>query len=963
MKKLLVLFFALFAIFSLTSCDKHKHYFAREWKYNETMHWRECECGEKEREEEHTGGSATETKKATCKVCGQPYGDVLNSVTPDDPTTPENNPSEGGGETDETYTVTYNVNGHGTAPSALTNVTALPAELPVLTEEGYIFEGWYLEETCTTAATAGATISADTTLYAKWSQAVATYTVTFNTLGHGKTVPEALTNATALPTELPVLTAASFTFEGWYLEETCTTAAIAGATISANTTLYAKWTLNVDLSGIKFEDDEVEFDGAKHSIKVTGLPEGLTAEYSGNDQSAKGEYTITATIKDADGESLTTLEATLKITEAKDDGTYPYLKSIGIDPTEVHNAYQLQVYSFYDSDGDGYGDLKGVEKLDYIEYLDVDIIWLSPIMSAVSYHGYDITSFYSIDPKLGTIADYKSLVNEAHERGIKIILDMPINHTSPEHEWFKGFLSGDPQYAEYYQERQPGVIYGNGGMGTFYDDEESGKSYFAAFGKTMPDLNFQSAELREGVQDVFEYWVELGADGFRLDAIKHIYDPNEIPSNQNAIELNNQYWSELRSYLKGINPNIYLVGENFSGQQEVKQYAKSFDAEFDFEGWHTALGAVANGSPWGRSGEDCRKYYDDTIIGCTNELLGENPDWIPSFMTGNHDVTRAASYIWDSVTDGDAAIKLYAALSTLRAGIPYIYAGDELGMYGKNLYDNMGVKDGELRLPIPFRDTTVDVETVLYTIMEDANGNEIGMLGTNLKNNWPTFATTCTYDSTTPYVEDKIEYANSILNVYKGLLELRREYPALAIGSMSAVADYNACATIIGFTYNGETIYVAFNYSEQATTLSGVCDGTIELIHTVNGATVSGTDLQMSGRGVAVFTATGTMGSGNSVTFADTYYLLGSMNGWAPVEEYKFIPNPGNSAEVMLTIALNAGDEFKVVKVNGTNYDWNGHDRVKNQDAVEWADGGNIKIKESRTYNLYWNPNEGLWIG
>ena len=237
--------------------------------------------------------------------------------------------------------------------------------------------------------------------------------------------------------------------------------------------------------------------------------------------------------------------------------------------------HQLLVYSFFDSDGDGYGDLKGVEeKLDYIENLGSDIIWLSPIMSAESYHGYDILSFYTIDEKLGTIEDYKSLVNEAHKRDIKILLDMPINHTSINHEWFQAYLNDDDEYTEYYQEYNPSVQNGNtstmGEKAKFYTDSETGKTYFAAFGETMPDLNYQSEELVNAIKDVFKYWIELGADGFRFDAVKHIFDPNEIPATEDSIAKNNELFQYLGEYIKSLNKDIYLLGENYSGQAEVK---------------------------------------------------------------------------------------------------------------------------------------------------------------------------------------------------------------------------------------------------------------------------------------------------------------------------------------------------------------------------------------------------------
>ena len=528
------------------------------------------------------------------------------------------------------------------------------------------------------------------------------------------------------------------------------------------------------------------------------------------------------------------------------------INSLGVKRTEVHNAYEVLIYSFFDSNGDGYGDLAGLEsKLPYLSDLGIDVLWLSPIMEAESYHGYDIKSFYNIDPKLGTMDDYLSLVDSAHEANIKIMLDMPINHTSIQHEWFIEYINGNYDYEEYYQEYNSGTSYGNtssmGEKAKFYN--MNGKSYFSAFGPEMADLNYQSSTLIDAIYEVFEFWMGLGADGFRFDAVKHIYDINEIPSSQNSLEQNVMFFENLKSHLKGINPDVYLLGENFSGQPEVLQYATCFDAEFDFESWHIALGAVTNNDPWG--GEERRKWYDDTVVGCTNELIAANYEWIPTFMTGNHDVTRAASYIGDKVADDDKALKLYAAMTMLRQGIPFIYYGDEVGMYGENKVGyNPSVGDSEVRLPMNFQDSTVDVSTVFYSYGDDKSAT----LGQNILNDWPTFKTD------NPVVEDQMNNENSLYNTYKGLIELRKSCPTLALGNMSVVSDYYQQATVYKMDYNGDTVYVAFNFGETSITIDNMAStGDLDLIYSVNTADTDGSYLKLGGRGVAVFRTSGTV--------------------------------------------------------------------------------------------------------
>ena len=634
-----------------------------------------------------------------------------------------------------------------------------------------------------------------------------------------------------------------------------------------------------------------------------------------------------------------------------DETKYPYAKSIGVDRDEPHNAYQILVYSFFDSNNDGYGDLKGVEqKLDYIKELGSDVIWLSPIMPSESYHAYDVVSFYDVDERLGTIDDFLSLVNEAHKKDMKILLDMPINHTSTNHEWFLKYVNNDEEYSDYYQEYNPDVVNGtNSSMGTAtakfyaYQNPKTGeyKSYYASFGKSMPDLNLQSQTVVNAINDVFKYWVNLGADGFRFDAVKHVFDPNEIPEGSDSVAMNNAYFKKLRAYLKTLNSDIFLVGENYSGQGEVKLYAESFDSEFDFETWHTGLGAVTRQDPWG--GKNSHRYFDNTLVGCSNELIDINPEWVPTGMTGNHDVTRAASYIGTRVADKAEALKLYASMVILRSGIPFIYYGDELGMMGENKSGaNPKVGDAEVRLPMPFSDSTIELENMFYTTV-DIDGVKSN-LGANVKEDWPA------YQTDNPTVDAQKADNNSLYNTYKGLLALRNEHPALYKGKMELVTDYNAVATIIKFSTAEETVYVAYNFDDEATTLDGVTDGTIELLHTVNNVTLKGRSLEMGARGVAVFKATGNMTINEDDPYSYiTMYIAGTFNNWSNnslqmaylgngVFEAKNVPISQESAE------------YKFVDDSGNWY--GGSSSSTNPD-------GNYKINSSGMYTIRIQVTEG----
>lgn len=649
-------------------------------------------------------------------------------------------------------------------------------------------------------------------------------------------------------------------------------------------------------------------------------------------------------------------------TVCTEENYYSSITSLGVDPSQPHNAYQVLVYSFYDSDGDGYGDLAGLEsKLDYIKDLGCDIIWLSPIMESESYHAYDITSFYRIDPKIGTIDDYLSLVNTAHEKGMKIMLDMPINHTSPNHEWFIEYLNGNSDYNEFYQEKDPSVKYGTGSsMGakaTFYTDKETGKTYFAAFGPTMPDLNYQSEALVNAIYEVFDYWTILGADGYRFDAVKHIFDPNEIPSGEDSVYLNNELFQELGAHLKEMNPNIYLLGENFSGQGEVIQYAESFDAEFDFDSWHSGLGAVTNKDPWNQG--ERRKYFDDTVVGCTNELIAKNSNWIPTFMTGNHDVTRAASYIGDKVDDDQEAFKLYAAMIALRSGIPFIYYGDEIGMYGENKSGDGKVEDSQIRLPMNFYDTTIDLRSVFYSVLD--NGT---MLGDNMLIDWSS------YKTDNPVVEDAIENPNSLYNTYKDLIAFRNAHPAIYKGTMSQHNDYSGQGTIITFQYADEVLHVAFNFSESELVITDLClDGDLELVYSVNSVDTDGYGLTLGARGVAVFTTEALDMGYSEETFDANYGLVithadgtKTFVKLKPVDEFE-----GFSQHFGDNVSLQVGDVITLIDFYNGNAEWAEDNLSRYGQYAKFSTSSNgVTCKVAGIYDFYvkfkWEADE-IYIG
>lgn len=230
------------------------------------------------------------------------------------------------------------------------------------------------------------------------------------------------------------------------------------------------------------------------------------------------------------------------------------------------NYYEVFVYSYCDSDGDGIGDFNGLtSKLDYIRDMGYTGIWLMPVNPSPSYHGYDVTDYYGVNPKYGTLEDYKNLLDEAHGRDIKIIMDLVVNHTSSQHPWFRSGLSaaqgkgGDAKYHDWYTftNKKPT----NGSY-----SEEGGVWYEANFDKGMPDLNLKNESLRGEIENIIKFWLETGVDGFRLDGCKYY-----CPLSNDSIE----FCSWIQTTAEKYKEDVYIVGEMWAGRNEIKQYYTS----------------------------------------------------------------------------------------------------------------------------------------------------------------------------------------------------------------------------------------------------------------------------------------------------------------------------------------------------------------------------------------------------
>ncbi|MCX7658781.1 MAG: alpha-amylase family glycosyl hydrolase, partial [Oscillospiraceae bacterium] len=253
--------------------------------------------------------------------------------------------------------------------------------------------------------------------------------------------------------------------------------------------------------------------------------------------------------------------------KAASDG-YKYNHELNVIDDNYRTYYEVFVYSFCDSNGDGIGDLNGlISKLDYISDMGFNGIWLMPIMPSTTYHKYDVIDYYSIDKQYGTMDDFKRLIEECNKRGIKVIIDLVLNHTSSQSEWFKSAVSAlekgqDSKYIGWYnfQKNKPA-------SDTWYKAGNSEWCYEANFWEGMPDLNLGNEELRAEIEKIAKFWLDLGVGGFRLDAAKEYYSGNP--------EKNIEVLKWFTDYCKSVKKDCYLVAEVWDGFSAFSKYYQS----------------------------------------------------------------------------------------------------------------------------------------------------------------------------------------------------------------------------------------------------------------------------------------------------------------------------------------------------------------------------------------------------
>ncbi|OAA31441.1 alpha-amylase [Kosmotoga arenicorallina S304] len=336
--------------------------------------------------------------------------------------------------------------------------------------------------------------------------------------------------------------------------------------------------------------------------------------------------------------------------------------------------YELFLRSFADGNGDGIGDFKGATKrLDYLAELGITGIWLLPVMKSPSYHGYTVSDFYSINPSYGTIEDAREFLECAHAKGIKVILDMPLNHTAINHQWFLRALAGDKSHRKKYLwlERPEWLEarrhWDNQGVWS----KLNGEYYYALFGPGSPDLNYENPELREEAKRILSFWLSLGFDGFRFDAAKHIFDfSTERGKCEYQHAKNLAFWKEMTEHCRKINPDAIFVSEVWDDPDVVDLYSSIFGIGFNFPLAYAIKESVMELNP---------NRMVEALYHVMNRYFEDVLQYSSGIFLTNHDMSRLLSYM-----KGDKE-KAHLALSVLLTlpGIPFIYYGEELGMKGE----------------------------------------------------------------------------------------------------------------------------------------------------------------------------------------------------------------------------------------------------------------------------------------
>lgn len=500
------------------------------------------------------------------------------------------------------------------------------------------------------------------------------------------------------------------------------------------------------------------------------------------------------------------------------------ISQLGTSPDDNNRVwYEIFVYSYCDSDGDGIGDLNGViQKLPELEALGVTGIWLMPIHPSTTYHKYNVSDYYAIDPQYGTMEDFENLMKACGEKGISVIMDLVLNHTGSEHAWFQSAVeylktlpagaepdSAECKYVDYYN-----FAYAEN-CPTYYKEVPGAENWFyeARFSYDMPDLNLGSEAVRAEIRDIMAFWLDKGVSGFRLDAAKEFYSDNT--------EKNVEVLSWIQQTAVSIDPDCYLVAEVWDSFGTVTDYYTSGITSIFNYPFGDSSGKIITVLR-GAGKADVVSTYATALEKADKAYSGSNPEYIDAPFLSNHDVGRIAGF----VSGDEAKIKLAGAMNIFMSGSVFIYYGEEIGMTGSGndpskrapMYWNADRDDGTTDLP---PDCVLPEEYPLGSLEEQKKDD------------------------------------SSVYNYYRQAIAIRNALAVISHGSTTAETALNrGCISAQRKTWGEQTCIILMNIDPESAQvdLSAYADWYLAASLSANGKNVSmkSTTLELPAYGVAV---------------------------------------------------------------------------------------------------------------
>lgn len=513
-------------------------------------------------------------------------------------------------------------------------------------------------------------------------------------------------------------------------------------------------------------------------------------------------------------------------------------------------VYQLYPQSFKDSDGDGFGDFKGIiEEIDYLDELGIDIIWMNPFFeSPLVDNGYDVSDYRSILERYGSLEDFKQMIDLLHSRGIKFVLDIVVNHSSNQHEWFKQSRSSrDNPYRDYYhwwpaERGEPPYRYSIfDPEGAWKYDELTDAYYLHYFAAEQPDLNWENPKLREEVYDIMNYWIEIGVDGFRLDAFQFASKDTSFPEFPEGHEKDFIKWygmrPQLHDYLKEMNKEVLSKHDVFAVAEGAGKTMKDAHDLVDEDQKELQMVYHFETVDMAKQPNSFSLKQFKEIFSKWDEAFSEK-GWIAVFLS-NHDNARMVSRFGNpNLEFRTPSTQLLNTFLLSMRGTPYIYFGDELGM---------------TNIDMPTIDQYVDIQAIGDFKKAEARGEDMNAFMEYLNySSRENSRTPMQWDETlnagfskgTPWKKVNPNYPsinvsqqqhdpNSVLNHFKKMTQIRKTNKALIYGDYSIIQEEHP--TVYAFKRfdkkSSHTILLNFSETNSEITLDEAFEGKTPLIN------------------------------------------------------------------------------------------------------------------------------------